>query len=91
MLDFILNNLVLLIFIVVLLIDLIVKKFNILKVWTERNGKPSWLRIASTVILYYFIKYLQASNVDYKVVISLGILIFFPKLLQKIVENWKEK
>lgn len=86
-----LNSIFIGVFILLLIANLVIKKFNLLLIWTEKNGKPSWIRLASTVVLYCFVQYLQSNNIDYKVIITLGILIFFPKLLQKIVENWKEK
>lgn len=71
-------------------------KFDILQILVER-GKPSYTRFGSIVCLGLFVWIVKRSiglpfeQVNIELILIVGILAFFPKLLQKIVEARIEK
>lgn len=81
---------------VLFIIDMVVNRFSIVKLLQDSNSKQSMMRFMSFLnyplfvwsVIYYLTHFpiLRESKYSLYMVCFVGMLAFFPKLLQKIIE-----
>lgn len=75
-------------FLIFLIIDMINRKFSVMTLFEEHPGEMSMMRFLSFLCFFDLSWYLLNNPApDSEVVAVLGILSFFPKLLQKWIEK----